>query len=354
MKIKSVVFKMLWELIILLTSVILCVFYEYIKNKNKKIASFILFILIIFLSIIFAFREFILDNNLLGTDYYEYKNWFEIKNFSNLFNNINNFGFNLLISIVKVFTSSFYFFLFICALIINTNIIKFTKENSINFTISILIYICLYYTNTFNITRQWIACSIFLYAFKYIKQKNFLKYMFFILLASSFHNTAFFLIIIYPILNSDKFKVKGNIYTIIISGIILFFLSSRFIESLYKLSNLLGFNYAIKYENYTGNVGNYTSFIISLFTFIILIIGNKEIKKKNYDDRMLKISAIYLILFVVMSLLSTKSYIFNRINLYFIGSLMLTFPYLINIFENRSKILVEYIIFIVLSFAFIT
>jgi len=71
------------------------------------------------------------------------------------------------------------------------------KENSLNIGLSLLIYVCLFYTESFSTIRQWAAAAIIFWGFRYIKNKKFIKYIICCLVATLIHQYAFLSIVIY-------------------------------------------------------------------------------------------------------------------------------------------------------------
>lgn len=97
---------------------------------------------------------------------------------------------------------------------------------------SILISFFVFFASTefiflINGSRQFIAVSICFYAFKYLINKNPVKYYAFVLIAMSFHMTAIIMLIAYPIANMKPFK--GKIFIFIILAITLTLYSDEFL-----------------------------------------------------------------------------------------------------------------------------
>lgn len=93
-------------------------------------------------------------------------------------------------------------FLFIYALIVNTLLVKFIYRYDYP-VFAILILIGDSYSQQANLVRQMMAVSIFLYATKYIMDRNFMKYSVSIFIASLIHVSAIILIPLYFIANKN-------------------------------------------------------------------------------------------------------------------------------------------------------
>ena len=328
---------MLTRIFFIILLIITFIFYIY-KKKNKS--NILMLLIIIVLSLIFAYREFILPSNMLGTDYYEYKRWFDVQSFSNIFSNFKyeNFAFDILICITKFLDLDFYFFLFICSLIINIGIIFFIKRYSTKFSLSLFIYIILYYTSTFNIMRQWIACSIFLLAFKYIVDKKIIKYVCMIIIASLFHTTAIILLLIYPFLQETIIKEKIFILTVtIVIAMTITILIPQIDNIILNIAGKFGSNYATKYANYVGYYSNYTNVVLGIIALVIITLYRHI--KGNENPEYSNVIYIFLFLYTILGILATKSFIINRLMIYFVPSFFIGFPYVLKLFKNKQLII---------------
>ncbi len=100
-------------------------------------------------------------------------------------------GFNLINKVISLFTDDSWWLFAVCALCIGIFTFKAFMEQSVNPAFSILVYVLAgSYFNSQNQLRQAFAMSIFLYAFKYIKARDWKKYFFWMLIAASMHVSA--------------------------------------------------------------------------------------------------------------------------------------------------------------------
>ena len=241
---------MFGKLVIFLLGLLLSFSYSVCKRKDKK--NIIIIILIFILSISFAYRE-VFYNQGMGNDYYAYKSWFENMGFYRVINNITNLSFqnilfDVLMSFVKIFTNDFHVFLFVCSLIYNYLIFAFIKRYcTYNFFIATMLYISFIYFMSFNVLRQCVACSIFLFGFRYINTKQLCKYLLCIVFSTLVHTSAIFLIVVYPFIN---WKASIYLKALISIGIsvLVHFNFNRVLSLIFNLSTYLGLDYAQKYQ----------------------------------------------------------------------------------------------------------
>lgn len=319
------------------------------KKKSKIFSEIFLFILCSFLAFIFAYRELFFPE-LMGYDYYDYINWFNHRTFENMNFQYKNFGFDLLICICKSVSTDYHLFLFVCGFICCFFILKFIKNNSSSFVMSFTLLITMYYFSIFNGMRQYMACSIFLGGFNLIKDKHMWKYFIIVIIASLFHDSAILLLLLYPLLNINREK-KYKDMILAIGGVLAFIFFNAIISFLLNTSELFGLGYSTKYENVSlgYQVGNFTNLIITIGIYIII-----KLKKDNKDEKQdIDIYVNYLILAIIFSLLSTTSFVFNRLNIYFSPSILICMPLASNIFLKRYRLIFNIFIIIVYVYTFL-
>lgn len=314
--------------IILLIMTIFLILSKYSK-KYKKVFIFLSgFTLVAFAS----FRGLAFEGNYAGNDYLSYNKWFNsVENVTLSWK--EDIGFNLLMLLVKKVTGSFEVFIIISSSFFVYAIYHFAIKNSKDYIITIFLFV------TFGIfelglsaIRQWIAGSIFLLAFKFIREKNFWKYSISIILAATFHNSAIILLAIYPFINANmKFKYK-IIITILIA--LLFTATAKnnlIIELIYKYFP----SYKYKYLNIGQELNsNYTVFIISMLCLFIIMLSKKSFLEKNKNS---EIYLDYLILLCLFSFTATLNPMYGRLLEYFMPAIPLIMPNIITTFPDRQK-----------------
>lgn len=115
-------------------------------------------------------------------------------------------GFNVLNKVLSFFTKDSWWLFAVCALLIGIFMFKTIMDQSVNPAFSILVYVLAGdYFNSQNQLRQALAMSIFLYAFKYVKERDWKRYFFWILIASLMHVSA---LLYFPVYFLYGLKVK--------------------------------------------------------------------------------------------------------------------------------------------------
>lgn len=149
--------------------------------------------------------------------------------------------------------------------------IKAIYDQSVNYSFSFYLFFTLGFFNmSMNLMRQSIAIAIFLYALKYINQKNLGKYFLWIAIATMFHKTAFIYFPLY-FLNYISFSFKKLFGFILV----LIPLSLFFDDILDFITKNLGIyrNYWGKTEMSTRIDHNFslTYWSVNLMTFLLML-----------------------------------------------------------------------------------
>ncbi len=182
--------------------------YNFEKQKHQKL---VVFLCIMILSLLAGFRDV-----SIGTDVEIYANPVylaasKVSNAKELLNYLFHSPLHTINEIesaylfvafigTKVFKSLFGT-LFLTSLIINTGVFVglYRIKEHLSYNIAIMIYCFMFYQNSYNLMRQWIAMAIIIFGIKYIYDRNLLKYVITVLVAMMFHRSAFIGIILYLI-----------------------------------------------------------------------------------------------------------------------------------------------------------
>ena len=334
--------------IILIISFALLLIARIEKKHNIKIYNFILVILFTTLIVYSGFREFILPFDEIGKDYFQYKDWFFIKNNINI-TSFSNISFILLIKFLNIINGNYILLFVISSFIILLGVFKFVLKNSKYFEVSIYIYITLgFLLSGFNVIRQWIVCSIFLLAYEYIKSKDFKKYFVMILFASTFHASGLFLIALYPVLNNNL-KLYKRVLIIVI--LIILLTSSNFTMILLSNTKTIDNNFYSRYiSGEYGSQSNYVVFYIALINLIIILLNIKTYKKQH---EYWNIEINYLMLLCAFAFAAPTHIIYNRAVIYFMPALLVTIPNMIDLIKGKNRNIIYLVILTVFLIPYI-
>ncbi|TWP25327.1 EpsG family protein [TM7 phylum sp. oral taxon 349] len=203
------------------------------------------------------------------------------------------------------------------------------------------LYLMVLFPMTLNLVRQGIAVSIVFYALSFFIERDFKKYLVFMIIAGLFHISAFILLPVYLLNRLTKTKYK-NVYLtflpklVTVAGCILIFIP--FFSSL--VMQMPAFS---KYGMYTVNAGEGTNYTL-LLQIVILISGTILIRRLINDSNRKLYTAIIIFatLEVVFGTIGYSSTFIKRIGLYFSIFGFMLFVESMSMFRNRGgKILLS-------------
>ncbi|MCM1180027.1 MAG: EpsG family protein [Clostridium sp.] len=206
----------------------------------------------------------------------------------------------------------------------------FNFSNDILFSLFLLVF-TRYYFISLNAVRQFVGMAIVLYALHYLFEKEYFKYILFVLIAASIHYS---LIICVLFIFVDKIKINRITFFVCTAGVLLFWFIfgtdfiNRLVQKLMPLK---------KYLRHFANTALYTGtkFAIGTFllNFVILIIFF-GVYRKCYHDLKYRfylniqlISTLVCILMTILPLVERVYYIFAFVQI-------LSIPYIVNLYQN--------------------
>lgn len=274
----------------------------------------------------------------VGVDLYRYQATFvnveSVNSFSSFVNYYKNIGYTAVSYIVFHTFGSFEVLLFIYSLFVNISLYKFIKKYSVNFGLSILILIGLnIFDFSFSAISQMTSMCILLYSFDFVVKKDLSKFIVIVIFASVFHNTAPIFIFFYFLYN-----ISSNKYIIYIVTLIPI-LTSIFLNPLYVLTHKFIYDEKSdlimqRYQE-TGIGG----ILIMLVLISILIFAmyhiTAEVSKKNQLVSLYSVT----MLMVAIQIFATKSYLYTRLNLFYLIFLIIFIPQII--FLIKKTLLVK-------------
>ena len=259
-----------------------------------------------------VFLLFVLRDKYIGADTSVYVNIFsEIDKIS--FSKIiygnyykKDVGFYVFTKIIRLVSSNYTFYFFVIGLVIYLTLFFFFRKYAGNpfFAITFLILLG---TQSFFETglRQTLAVCACIWSIKFIINKKIIKYLLCVILAYSFHKSAFIFLITFFLAFINKTSTRIIFFSIITIVFVIMFVPFQ-----NAFNQILGYEYTIEE---TGNGFIFLAVLIVLFIFA-LISNNKEEKDENISKVVINLAIICLI-FWVLRLISRTA---ERISYYFI------------------------------------
>jgi hypothetical protein len=330
-------------LIILYISIALSFIHFVGKKENKYQLLFI----IILLGLLSGSRY-----EIGGSDYYIYENMYnnvsthlsEVINPSDNILMVTERGYIAIMALSKKVGLNYNQFLLLLGIATSITLFLVIKNYTNYFFLILLLFICkgyLYYF--FTAQRQIIAILICWYAIKFVLNRKFKSFAFFVLIASLFHSSAIVFLIVYF---TYAMELKNKFV------IILFFISIIF-GSLHIGPRLLIFisNYlpigAEKLINYSGGTGS-----VNVFNFIEMVpIMFLILKHRNIISRNTKHFSFFFPLFLIYIFINFAFYDFSimtRVRGYFIIgyiSIIASIPYSFKTQAQKNIVLVVLVLY---------
>lgn len=323
---------LLYSSIILISYLILL----FISPKKYHISLKGIFLALWFLS---AFR-------LVGKDMYDYSNVFMFSNtdYVRIYGTNIEVGYLYLNILVRLFTAQFKYFVVVVSSITIYLYYSFfsTHRKSIDLPLGILAFVGMFYFQSFNLIRYYLAFGIILFSYKYLFKKKYLYVFLLIVMASFFHRAS--LILVLPLLLQIFIRKKK----ILIIIILIFFVITVFIlipslDSIVNIKRYLGYVDNINFSGF--GVGN---IIISLPLIIIYIYG---LTNKEVSNFLLDLFFIMIMTSLAFSFIGYAIPIFGRLRVLFGVNYILLVPSVFHQikFKNNTYYLMKslYILYLI-------
>ena len=336
-----IIFSSLDSLILyLLVFTIVALFLVLDKNKYRIKFSMLVIIALSILIFISTFRYSV------GTDYFNYKRAMDSQQNINLLNYIQENG---IIEIGNYFTNKlgnlfneYNVVLAIRAMltVITIYIAIWSHKEKLSISIAMFLFMCIYFPMSLNLSTQFIAICIVAISYKYIFEKNIMKFILTIFIASLFHTTALLVFPIYFLWNKNK-DISISKVRIILSILLCIFIVKNIRVILENISEIDIFSSYSVYSTVNVN-GNNRDIYLKILLFLIVFIFKDALIKHDNRNRLY----ILLILFnLIIGLSGSSSPWIKRMGLYFEITQIFILPGFIKILKNnKEKNLVGYTI----------
>lgn len=240
-------------------------------------------------------------------------------------------------------------FLFLIAVISYVPIFRYININSNHPLCSILIYCSFgHFAYSLGIFRQMIAVNIILYAQKYIKEKNLIKYILSIILAMGFHTTA---IIMIPLYFLARIDLRKHFYKMFLAELVILLLGREIILVIVQIFPM--------YAGYISSIYDIAGdgFLNLIMLNMVYIVYYYTKRKKISLELNEKMFFSQIGIAILLQALATHMAIFGRIVIYYSFCLILVIPASIDILfkgKNRQIVLVSVMFVLFVLFVYRT
>ena len=314
--------------------------YKRQESQRNKVKIIILTIIGIGIPIIIGAIRY-----RVGTDYENYMIIYNNKQNIDILQGMiqeNERFFFLIIKIAAFFNNyqvMFAIITFLTVIIYYKAILNYKEKVSLGFTF--FLYLFLNFTESFNVIRQALAVAIVFYSYKFVLNRNFVKFLLTVIIATMFHITALIFIPFYFICSNKQNETKKIKAIKVCAVIMVVFLVFNYADLINSIStNVESFERYGAYANekITANRETIMNFAILIF---ILLFRKKLIR---YDYRNNTLIFLYFIGFL-FSLTGYSSAFVKRVAMYFDVSgliLLATFPQIVK--NSRQKALIYFLL----------
>lgn len=313
-----------------------------IVNNKKKYKVIFIFFATISLILVSGFRY------KVGTDYSNYSEIFVYLTGDSI-NFSGEAGFNTLMFLMKKISSNPQMMFMITSIIINVGFVIFIVKYSDNIFLAMYFYITTFtYYLTMNGIRQYIASVILVLGYGCIVKGNFKKYLIYVIIACTFHSSAFMMIPVYFLVRR-KCDSIANI-AIVFGSLVAMIFYIPFLELLFTLLKNTGFYY-YKDILLTDVNGANPLRLIAWSAPIILAFLYKDRGRKVYGYNF-DIAVNLCMVGTIFILLATKHVFFARVSMYFDIYYVLLLPKLCMMFDSKTnRVLTAGIMFVYLGYS---
>lgn len=244
---------------------------------------------------------------------------------------------------VSELIGGFEWYILITSAIIVFGYSRFINDFSTNKYLSYTVFITLGYflMGSFNLIRQYISISLFLYSLTHLNSKNNLKYIVINIFGCSFHLSSLIAVAIFPFLKKGL-NIK-NIIPLAITALIILNFAMEFLLTSLGLDIYLN-------EEWQKTMNNERNFFFVYFYFVMAGIGYYHFhrQKDNYNSilKSMTLVSFLLILSAFYVFPEIPNMFFLRINNYFLPVILILVAGLAN---NTNKIIKLSYIFAVLT-----
>jgi len=307
--------------------------YDY-KKERLVINSFFLIWLLLLL---FRSEKIGIDINVYKYHFVNYSKFTWSELFEKIIGGEIEAGYATLIKVVTIFSDDFRWVLVMCALIAVVPIWKLYSDESESVKESFLVIVLFLniapFVMYFSGLRQAMAMAFIAPCYLYCRNKELFKFLICVLVACLFHQSAFIILILYPVYHLRLKRDIHILYLVPVVGIIYYFNVPIFKFLLLFLQE----KYLDRYGDSISSTGAYSMLLLLsvLLIYAFLIPDQKEL-----DDDTIGLRNI-LFLCVIMQVFAGVHTIAMRMNYYFLLLVPLLIPKIMTAGKEKYEALIR-------------
>ena len=244
--------------------------------------------------------------------------------------------FNFIIWTTLLFSKDYQFFLLIYSIIICILFSRFIYKNSTNILLSMIIFIGMFFVQSMNLMREWLAVGFGLNAYTFYKQNKSGLGFLFIVFAIFTHMTAAALLLMPIVLKSKNKKTLAIVIALMSIFVVLF--ETKILALIVKI--VPRYHDYVYHPYFTSDSGGLNIkdliFAVIIIGYIFVLYSNKSLSKQEQDNIYEHIT--FMIIALALSLCGQKFSILHRVVYYYSAFLIIGLPTLTRKFKY-SKLL---------------
>ena len=237
-------------------------------------------------------------------------------------------GYGLIASFTAMFSSEYQLLQLLLLLLGSVFFFKSLKKYTINYYAVVLLYLgYVYITLNMSGIRQSVALSIMFYALQFILERQFFRFVFFVLIASMIHYTALIFLPLYFILNK-RFSIRGIFIVLGVAFTLYVFRVPILTNAVSTFAQYSGNPFVFKIYQYLVLSDELPKISLKMFLNIFMIIlliyrRDEMIARNRYSNIFFNLFVIYI--FIGLCLWDTGDIVI-RLQHYFVIGLIVIIP----------------------------
>lgn len=212
---------------------------------------------------------------------------YRLESIEALFSDVYEPGFAMFEKVVRLLTDKIFIIFVIETLIIFYGLFCILQEfeTVISVPMAVFTFMTLYYNNSLNTSRQYVALGIGMIASKYLLRKKYVAYVALCIVAISIHYTAVLLLLsllMWKYINKGKNAGKKESLVIVLAIIVCLFFESlvRFFVS----GRLLNAKYLIFLQESSSSSSLFKAIIVSIPVLVLIYVYKKDLVRLDYRN----------------------------------------------------------------------
>lgn len=240
---------------------------------------------------------------------------------------------------------SFYHFQLFISAFFYISFYLFLIRYSKNIGISCFVFLTMRYMfGPMNVVRMYLALAILWFSISSVQKHDFIKFSLLVLIASTFHKTAFIFFLLYPL--AMMFFSKKNVFLSIFTAGTLSFWGLPFFYLLISVTGLYDSYLERDYFDTSGKIAVYLTFAVDLFLGLFIFYNNKKIlfqsQSKNVSIEKVSFSAVLVI--ICCDIIGFNFSLMNRLSDFYSFCWLILVPMTLMQMKNKIVAIISFIL----------